>query len=162
MHTDAIDWRILAALQQNGRLSNQDLADQVALSPSACLRRVRALEEQGLIKGYHAVLDAQQLGHELEAIVHISLDSSREGWHDEFLQQITIFSEIAAAYIVTGNCNYILHVRCQNLAAFSTFMVERLNKLPGMRDVCSYIVMKKIKDQLSLLPISKGQLSSSA
>lgn len=153
MQIDAIDWRILAALQQNGRLSNQDLADKVALSPSACLRRVRALEENGLIRGYRAELDAARLGCELEAIVHVGLDQSRQDWHEEFLEQVDALEEVAAAYIVAGPCNYVLHVRCRNLAVFSDFVVEKLNKLPGMRDICSYIVMRKLKDKLGQLPL---------
>lgn len=156
MQIDSIDWRILAALQQNGRLSNQDLADKVALSPSACLRRVRTLEENGLIRGYHAELDAQQLGFELESIVHVTLDRSREEWHEQFLEQIAALDEIVAAYVVSGPTNYVLHVRTRNLTAFSTFVVEKLNKIPGMRDICSYIVMKKVKDRLGLLPVGKG------
>ncbi|MDC7689363.1 Lrp/AsnC family transcriptional regulator [Vogesella indigofera] len=154
MQLDAIDWRILAALQHNGRLSNQDLADRVALSPSACLRRVRMLEESGLIRGYRAELDAARLGFELEAMVQVSLDRSRDDWHDTFLQQVQAFDEVAAAYIVAGPCNYMLHVRCANLAAFSAFVVDKLNKLPGMRDICSYIVMQTIKNQLGVLPLA--------
>ena len=82
MQIDAIDQRILYRLQENGHLSNQELAEQVSLSPSACLRRVRALEEAGLIRGYRAVLDPEKLGFELEALVHVSLDQSRPGWHE--------------------------------------------------------------------------------
>jgi DNA-binding Lrp family transcriptional regulator len=93
MQLDAIDMRILRALQDNGRLSNQDLADQVALSPSACLRRVRTLEEEGLIRAYRAELDAVALGFELEAIVQVTLDRSRDDWHGEFLQQMQAFEE---------------------------------------------------------------------
>ncbi|MDN0083210.1 Lrp/AsnC family transcriptional regulator [Crenobacter sp. SG2305] len=155
MQVDAIDWRILAALQHNGRLSNQDLADKVALSPSACLRRVRALEENGLIRGYRAELDALKLGFELEAVVHVTLDRSREDWHERFQAQIEEFDEVTAAYVVSGPTNYILHVRTHNLTAFSAFVVEKLNKIPGMRDICSYIVMKKIKDRIGLLPIAQ-------
>nr|WP_294866464.1 Lrp/AsnC family transcriptional regulator [uncultured Pseudogulbenkiania sp.] len=156
MQVDSIDWRILAALQQNGRLSNQDLADKVALSPSACLRRVRTLEEHGLIRGYHAELDAQQLGFELEAIVHVTLDRSRAEWHEQFLEQIAALDEIVAAYVVSGPTNYVLHVRTRHLTAFSNFVVEKLNKIPGMRDICSYIVMKKVKDRLGRLPVDQG------
>jgi len=153
MQVDAIDWRILAALQENGRLSNQDLADTVALSPSACLRRVRTLEESGLIRGYRAELDAQRLGFELEAMVHITMDRSREDWHERFQVQINQFDEVTAAYVVSGPTNYVLHVRTHNLTAFSNFIVEKLNKVPGMRDINSYIVMKKIKDRSGHLPI---------
>ena len=81
MQIDAIDRRILSRLQENSQISNQDLAEQVSLSPSACLRRVRALEEGGLIKRYRAVL-TPKLGFELEAIVHVALDQSRSGWHE--------------------------------------------------------------------------------
>lgn len=148
--------RILRALQGDGRLSNQDLADQVALSPSACLRRVRALEEGGLIRGYRAELDALALGFELEAIVQVTLDRSREDWHGEFLQQIEAFEEVIAAYVVTGPCNYILQLRCRNLAAFSDFIVDKLNKVPGMRDICSHIVMKTLKDSRYQLPLQES------
>ncbi|MCD5362148.1 MULTISPECIES: Lrp/AsnC family transcriptional regulator [Chromobacterium] len=153
MQLDAIDCRILSALQHNARLSNQDLADQVALSPSACLRRVRALENQGVIRGYHAQLDPALLGYELEAIVHVTLDRAREDWHEDFMGRIQQFEEVAAAYIVAGPSNYVLHVRCRNLAAFSGFIVERLNRLPGMRDICSYIVMRTLKDSRWQVPL---------
>ena len=113
MQIDAIDRRILSRLQENSQISNQDLAEQVSLSPSACLRRVRALEEGGLIKRYRAVLDAEKLGFELEAIVHVALDQSRSGWHEEFLAGIALYDEITEASIVTGASNYILTVRAQ-------------------------------------------------
>lgn len=154
MQLDAIDHRILAALQGNGRLSNQDLADQVALSPSACLRRVRALEDHRLIRGYHAELDLAQMGFELEAFVQITLDRTRADWHDEFLQHLQQFDEVTAAYVVTGASNYMLQVRCRTLREFSDFVVEHLNKVPGMRDICSQIVMKTLKDTRHKLPLN--------
>ncbi len=154
MQIDAIDRRILARLQEDGHLSNQDLAEQVALSPSACLRRVRALEEGGLIRSYRAVLDADKLGFELEAIVHVSLDQSRTGWHEEFLAGIALHDEITEASIVTGASNYILTVRTRNLAAFSQFVEDKLSKLAGVRDLCSHIVMRKVKDREGMLPLA--------
>lgn len=157
MQVDLIDWRILAALQQNGRLSNQDLADKVALSPSACLRRVRALEENGLIRGYRAELDALKLGFELEAMVHVTLDRSCDDWHERFQAQMEEFDEVTAAYVVSGPANYILHVRTHTLTAFSDFIVEKLNKVPSMRDINSYIVLKKIKDRPGRLPIESAR-----
>ncbi|KGD94162.1 AsnC family transcriptional regulator [Achromobacter sp. RTa] len=153
MQIDAIDQRILCRLQENGHLSNQDLAEQVALSPSACLRRVRALEEAGLIRGYRAVLDAEKLGFELEAIVHVSLDQSRPGWHEEFLAGIALHDEITEASIVTGASNYILSVRTRNLAAFSQFVEDKLSKIAGVRDLCSHIVMRKVKSRGGMLPL---------
>ena len=142
MQIDAIDRRILSRLQENSQISNQDLAEQVSLSPSACLRRVRALEEGGLIKRYRAVLDAEKLGFELEAIVHVALDQSRSGWH-EFLAGIALYDEITEASIVTGASNYILTVRARNLSAFSQFVEDKLSKIPGVRDICSHLVMRR-------------------
>lgn len=151
---DAIDHRILYRLQENSQLSNQDLAEQVALSPSACLRRVRALEEGGFVRGYRAVLDAERLGFELEAIVHVSLDQSRPGWHEEFLAGIALYDEITEASIVTGASNYILTVRTRNLAAFSQFVEDKLSKIAGVRDLCSHIVMRKVKNRGGMLPLA--------
>lgn len=155
MELDAIDRRILCRLQDDAHLSNQDLAEQVALSPSACLRRVRALQQHGLIKGYRAVLDAEKLGFELEAIVHVTLDQSRAGWHEAFLASIALHDEITEASIVTGALNYILTVRARNLAAFSAFVEDKLSKFPGVRDLCSHIVMRKIKSREGMLPLEE-------
>lgn len=154
MQLDLIDWRILSELQQNARLSNQDLSDKVALSPSACLRRVKALEEHKLIIGYHATLNAEKLGFALDAIVQISLDQSKDDWHDEFMEQIQRFPEIIAAYIVTGEFNYILHIRHQSFADFSDFIIQKLNKISGMRNIYSHIVMAKIKEQGQVLSLN--------
>jgi len=154
MSLDSTDYRILCRLQENGQLSNQDLAEQVSLSPSACLRRVRALEERGFIRGYRAVLDAEKLGFELEAIVHVSIDQSRADWHEQFLAGIAAYDEIAEASIVTGASNYILTVRTRNLAAFSQFVETRLSKIAGVRDICSHIVMRKVKDRQGMLPLA--------
>ena len=154
MDLDAIDRRILCRLQENGQISNQTLAEQVALSASACLRRVRTLEEQGLIKGYRAVLDAARLGFELEAIVHVSLNQSLADWHETFLARIAVFDEITEASIVTGASNYILNIRTRNLAAFSRFVEDKLSKVPGVHDLCSHIVMRKVKSRDSMLPLS--------
>ena len=154
MKIDTIDCRILMALQSDGRVSNQDLADRVALSPSACLRRVRALEEGGLIRGYHAELDAALLGFELEAVVQITLDSGRDHWHEDFQRWVGQVSEVTSAWIVTGDCNYMLMVRTTSLSEFSAFIIEKLNRLPGMRDIRSYVVMRTIKrtPQLEVRP----------
>jgi len=154
MNLDAIDQRILYCLQENGQLSNQELAERVALSPSACLRRVRALEESGVIRGYRAVLDAEKLGFELEAIVHVSLDQLRPNWHDQFLAGIAPHDEITQASIVTGTANYILTVRTRNMTSFSQFIEQKLVKIPGVRDLCSNIVMRKVKDRSGMLPLT--------
>jgi len=157
MNLDAIDQRILYCLQENGQLTNQELAERVALSPSACLRRVRALEESGVIRGYRAVLDAEKLGFDLEAIVHVSLDQMLPNWHEQFIAGITPHDEITQASIVTGTSNYILTVRTRNMASFAQFVEQKLVKIPGVRDLCSNIVMRKIKDRSGMLPLTGGR-----
>jgi len=154
MNLDAIDRRILYCLQENGQISNQELAERVSLSPSACLRRVRTLEENGLIRGYRAVLDAEKLGFELEAIVHVSLDQTRPNWHDQFIASIAPHDEITQANIVTGTSNYVLTVRTRNMTSFAQFIEQKLAKLPCVRDLCSHIVMRKVKDRSGMLPLT--------
>lgn len=150
---DALDLRILGLLQQEGRISNQTLADRVALSPSACLRRVRLLEESGAIAGYQAILDARRLGLELEAIVQVSMRQDMEGWHESFLDAVQQWPEVVAAYIVTGDSNYILRVRARNLQEYSEFAINRLYKTRGVMDIRSNIVMQRIKDSEGRLPM---------
>ena len=94
MTLDSTDLRILYFLQQDGRISNQELAEKVALSPSACLRRLRLLETEGIISGYRAQLNAERLGIELEAIVHVSLRQDVEGWHETFIGKVQQLSLI--------------------------------------------------------------------
>ena len=81
---DATDCRILSVLQEDGRISNLDLAERISLSPSACLRRMRLLEEEGVIASYRACLDRERLGVELEAFVHVSMRNDQENWHEKF------------------------------------------------------------------------------
>ncbi len=150
MKLDAIDCRILNELQEDGRLSNQDLADKVALSPSACLRRVKILEEQGAIDRYQAILSPKKLGYELDAIVHISMEKSGKDWHEAFMSQIKKFDEIIQAHVVTGGCNYIVYVRTKTLSDFSEFIVRQLYKVNGISDICSYIVLETVKQQSKL------------
>lgn len=143
---DTTDLRILLCLQQNGRISNQELAEKVALSPSACLRRLRLLEEDGVIRGYRPVLDAERLGIELEALVHVSMRQDEEGWHERFVQQVQGWPEVVGAYIVTGASNYVLRVQARNLKQFSDFIVNRLNRANGVTDIRSEIILQTIKE----------------
>jgi DNA-binding Lrp family transcriptional regulator len=155
MQLDPTDLRILTCLQENGRISNQDLADRVALSPSACLRRVRLLEESGVIGGYRAWFDPDQLGLELEAIVQVSMRHDVEGWHDTFIAAVQAWPEVQSAYIITGDSNYILRVLARNLRHYSDFIVNRLYRTPGVMDIRSNIVLQKIKTGGSPLAVAQ-------
>jgi Lrp/AsnC family transcriptional regulator, leucine-responsive regulatory protein len=148
---DTLDLKILALLQTDGRMSNQLLADKVALSPSACLRRVRMLEESGAISSYRAVLGATALGLDVEALVQVSMRRDTDGWHESFSQAVQHWPQVSAAFIVTGECNYILHVRARNLQEFSEFVIGTLHKAKGVQDIRSNIIMQRIKDGLGLI-----------
>ncbi|MDB0570391.1 Lrp/AsnC family transcriptional regulator [Ralstonia solanacearum] len=159
MQLDTTDLRILQVLQEDGRISNQDLAERVALSPSACLRRVRMLEEGGAITGYRARLGRAALGLELEAIVQVSMRQDVSGWHETFMEAVQRWPEIVAAYIITGDCNYILRVQAPSLQHYSEFIIERLYKAPGVMDIRSNIVLRTLKEReggLALLMEARG------
>ena len=102
MGIDNFDRQILRLLQQDGRISNQDLADRIGLSPSPCLRRVRALEEAGVIKGYRALLDAKALGYTLMALIYISMDKHTPDRFEYFEKEISQFSEVLECLLITG------------------------------------------------------------
>lgn len=134
---DAIDRRILAILQENGRLSNQEIAERVNLSPSPCLRRIRRLEETGVITGYVALLDPQKLGLDLLAYVSVRLEkrgglapmrgdetSMRAGTtHAElFRAAVQAWPEVVACHAMTGDMDYLLRVQVEDMAHFSRFV----------------------------------------
>ncbi len=156
MNLDPVDLRILTCLQENGRISNQDLADRVALSPSACLRRVRLLEESGVIGGYRAWFDAERLGLEIEAIVQVSMRRDVEGWHETFEAAVQTWPEVLSAYVITGDSSYILRVQARNLKHYSDFIVNRLYRTRGVMDIRSNIVLQKIKTEGSPLAVLKA------
>jgi len=153
MILDSTDLRILHVLQQDGRISNHELAEKVALSPSACLRRLRLLESEGIINGYRAELNAERLGIELEAIVHVSLRQDIDDWHETFIKKVQQWPEVVTAYVVTGASNYVLRVQARNLKHFSDFIVNHLNRTSGVTDIRSEIVLQKIKESSQLLDL---------
>lgn len=150
MQLDAIDLNILALLQQNGRISNQDLAEQVFLSPSSCLRRVRILEEEGIISRYSAMLNPEKLGLELDVFVQVTMRRDVESWHENFMQALQNYPEVVGSYIITGDANYLLRVKARNLKHYSAFVLEKLYKIPGVQDIRSNIVLQAIKETCEL------------
>jgi Lrp/AsnC family leucine-responsive transcriptional regulator len=144
---DAIDRRIVAVLQREGRLPNQELAARVGLSPSPCLRRVARLEEMGLIRGYRAVIDAEQLGLGLHAFVRVQL---REGTAEavaRFAASVKEWEEVVAAYSLTGDMDYLLEVHVADLKHYSDLIMHRLIAVSGVADVSSSFVLSDIKGE---------------
>ncbi|HEY8609308.1 MAG TPA: Lrp/AsnC family transcriptional regulator [Noviherbaspirillum sp.] len=146
MVLDAIDFKLLQFLQEDGRISNLDLAEKVFLSPSACLRRVRLLEEKGVIDRYTALLDPAKLGLEVDAFVQVTMRRDVDQWHENFTASVQTWPEVAGAYIITGEANYLLRVRARSLRHFSAFVLEKLYKTKGVLDIRSNIVLQNIKD----------------
>jgi len=152
MKIDAIDLKILTFLQEDGRISNLDLAEKVFLSPSSCLRRVRMLEEEGMISRYSAVLNAEALGLELDAFVQVTIRREVEHWHEDFVAALQSCPEVVGSYIITGDANYLLRVKARNLKHYSTFVLEKLYKMPGVLDIRSNIVLQTMKDTHAIAP----------
>ena len=150
---DATDCRILSVLQNEGRISNLDLADRISLSPSACLRRLRLLEEQGVIERYRACLNREALGFELEAFVQVSMRNDQENWHERFAQAVRTWPEVVGAFVITGESHYLLHVLAHNLKNYSEFVLSKLYKAPGVMDIRSNIVLQTLKED-SGVPVS--------
>ncbi|ALK31749.1 Lrp/AsnC family transcriptional regulator [Burkholderia plantarii] len=156
---DATDCRILAVLQQEGRISNLDLAERIALSPSACLRRMRLLEEQGVIECYRACLSREKLGFELEAFVQVSMRNDQEQWHERFAEALKAWPEVVSAFVVTGETHYLLRVLAHNLKHYSDFVLNQLYKAPGVMDIRSNIVLQTLKDEAGA-PVSLARTGS--
>lgn len=150
---DAIDLRILNALQSDGRLTNQELADQVGLSPSPCLRRVRMLEEAGVIARYVAVLDQQSVGLPVSVFVSIKLESQREEALDRFAKAIARWPEVLECYLMTGPRDYLLRVVVADLAAYERFLKQKLTRLSGIGSIESSFALEQVK-YTNVLPLA--------
>ena len=144
MNMDNIDHKILKLLQKNARLSNQELADEVNLSASACHRRVKILESMGIIEGYQAKINYEKLGIKVEVMIEIKLAQLTETDHKAFVSQIRDFAEVINAYIITGDSNYVLHIATKDLNSFSQFVVNKLNKIKGIMNINSKIILEKV------------------
>ena len=144
---DAINRKILQALVTDGRLSNTALAERVALSPSACLRRVQELERAGVITGYRAVLNPAALGVGFVAYVSIGLVRHVLGEQQAFEHAMAVASMVKECHNVTGAVEYLLRVEVADLAAYKRFHAEVLGSLPQVATITSYIVMDSPKDE---------------
>jgi Lrp/AsnC family leucine-responsive transcriptional regulator len=154
---DKTDRKILAVLQSDGRLTNQEVAEKVSLSPSPCLRRVKRLEESGVIRQYVALLDPEKIGLGLLAYVNVRLEkhsdapagSSRSPRLD-FAAAVGNWPEVVACYAMTGEMDFLLRVHVEDMEHFSHFMMETLLKHPAVLDVKSSFALQRIKDTTAL------------
>ncbi|MGF1545817.1 MAG: Lrp/AsnC family transcriptional regulator [Thiotrichales bacterium] len=156
MKFDRYDRRILEILQSDGRLSNQDLADCIGLSPSPCLRRVKALEEAGVIAGYHAVLDARKLGMTLMALVHISMDRHTPDRFEHFEAAMAALPEVLECLLITGQAaDYQLKVVVRDMDAYQDLLLNRITRVDGVSGVHSSFVLRRVVERTAL-PVTES------
>jgi len=129
---DAKDRQIVAALQKDGRLTNQELSERVALSPSPCLRRLRLLEEAGVIKGYTAIVDEKAYGLPITVFVRIRLQRHTQEVVEAFERRIRDIDTILDCYVMTGDADYLLRVLVESLEDYERFVRSRLHKIEGI------------------------------
>lgn len=151
MELDRYDRQILEILQSDGRISNQDLADCIGLSPSPCLRRVRTLEEAGLITGYRALLDAKKLGLSLMALIGISMDQHTPERFANLESAIGEIPEILECLLITGQqSDYQLKVVVKDMDAYQDLLLNKITRIQGVTGVHTSFVLRKVVDRSSL------------
>jgi len=145
LHLTETDARILELLQENARISNVSLARRVKLSPSACLRRVRALEEAGFVRGHVTLLDPMRLGLGVSVFIQVSLEKKDETSLKRFERAIAPRPEVMECYLMTGDSDYLLRVVVPDVAAFERFLMEHVTKIPGIAMIKSSFTLKQVK-----------------
>ena len=149
-HLDAIDCRILAALQDDGRMSNLDLADKVGLSPSPCSRRVHLLESEGFIRRYVALLDPTTIDLPVHVFVNITLEKQIEASLELFERTVLDRPEVLECYLMTGSFDYLLRVVVSDLAAYERFILDHLTRIPGVASIKSSFALKQVQYRTAL------------
>lgn len=145
VHLDAIDWRILKELQSDGRMTNVALAARVGLSAPPCLRRVRALEEAGLISGYTVLLDEAALGFTLTAFALVGLHNQAETDLRAFENRVLGWGIVREAHMLSGESDYILKCVAADLTSFQAFVLDELTAAPNVASVKTFLAIRRAK-----------------
>ena len=153
MKLDRSDTRILAALQEDGRLTVVELAEAVGLSQTPCARRIRALEQAGVIEGYAAIVNPARLGLKVQAFVQVKLQQHADDVVMTFQRELAKFDEVISCFAVTGTSDFLIYVTVPDLETLGATVLKRLMKIPGVRDVHSSIVLATVK-RSAPLPLS--------
>lgn len=156
MKLDRYDQHILELLQQDARLNNQDLAERIGLSPSPCLRRVRALEESGLIVGYRALLDAKKLGLTLMALIHISMDRHTPERFANFEAAVSVLPEVLECLLITGqDADYQLKVLVRDMDHYQALLLNQITRIEGVTGVHSSFVLRRVVSKTALAVMAR-------
>ena len=155
---DSIDWNILAALQEEARISNVDLAEKVHLSPSPCLARVKVLETEGFISRYVTLLDPQSVGLAVTLFVQVRLEKQVESSLNTFEKAIVGHPAVMECYLMTGASDYLLRVVVSDLEEFQKFVTD-VSKIPGVGNIQSSVALKQVKYKTAL-PLPRNDVRS--
>ncbi|WP_342640978.1 Lrp/AsnC family transcriptional regulator [Rhodoligotrophos ferricapiens] len=150
---DAIDLRIIAGVQDNGRITINELAERVGLSPSPCARRLHILEESGVIKGYTATIDQAKVGLPVSAFASIKLERQREEDLDRFSKAVARWPEVVDCYLMTGQRDYLLRIVVRDLHAYEEFLKSKLTRLEGVASIETSFALSQIK-RSEVLPLT--------
>ena len=142
---DAIDWHILRELQANGNITNVALAKRVGITPPPCLRRVRALEDAGLITGYYAQVDERMLGYEVMAFVHVGLHAQAEPDLRAFENLVLGWPLVRECYMISGETDFVLRCVATDLTAFQDFLMKELTAAPNVASVKTHLTIRRVK-----------------
>ncbi|SJN58997.1 Lrp/AsnC family transcriptional regulator [Vibrio ruber] len=144
------DTQILTLLQQDARMTNQELADQIGMSSSPCWRKVRKLEDDEIIQGYRAVLDRKKIGLGVMVFVRVTIDSHSEAEARKFEQEVTALENVVACYSIGGDADFLIQVVSHDLDSYAEFAMSVIRRLPGIKEMQSMFVLKEIKPFASL------------
>jgi len=147
---DYIEYKLLNSLQKNARLTNLELAKQVGLSASPCLRRVKSLEESGVITGYSAIINQNKVNLSVNVFVQVSLERQSEERLQVFEEKIMEYREVMEAYLMTGEADYLLRIVVQDLQAYEKFLKDNLTKIKGIASIRSYFSLKQVTRKYNL------------
>ena len=147
---DIFDLKILHTLQSEGRLSNVELADRIGLSPSPCLRRVKRLESEGVIEGYTARINRERIGMGVTVFVSVGLDRHREEEAERFRKTVMRLPQVVCCHAISGESDFLLEIVVADLNQYSEFVLKRLRRIPGVKDLHSSFSLETIKNGNSL------------
>ena len=151
---DRTDYRILYHLQNNARISNTELADAVGLSPSPCLRRVKALEQAGVVKRYVGIVDPKAVGLPISVFVSVSLNRQERAGLEAFERSIASYKEVMECYLMTGSSDYLLRIVVPDLECYERFLTDKLTRIQGVANIQSSFALKQVVYKTEL-PLDK-------
>lgn len=147
---DPVDRRLLKALQEDGRISNAELARRCNLSPAACFERVRRLRERGVITGYAALIDPAKVGRGLMIFVEVLLDRTTGDMFEAFAETVRRQPEVLECHMVAGGFDYLIKARVGDMDAYRAFLGDVLTRMPGVRETRTYAVLEEVKSTTAL------------